>query len=57
MGIDVGWRDAERRLTLALARGSRMRAPGRRPIDVRIAGEKDVRRVSFEGKPLSIGVP
>jgi alpha-glucosidase/alpha-D-xyloside xylohydrolase len=57
MGIDVGWRDAERRLTLALARGSRVLAPGRRPIDVRIAGEKDVRRVSFEGKPLSIGLP
>ena len=57
MGIDVGWRDAERRLTLALARGSRMLAPGRRPIDVRIAGETNVRRVSFEGKPLSIGMP
>ena len=56
-GIDVGWRDAERRLTLALARGSRMLAPGRRPIDVRIAGGKGVRRVSFEGKPLSIGLP
>ena len=54
MGIDARWRDAERRLTLALASGSRMLAPTRRTIEVRIAGEKKAERIVFDGKPISL---
>jgi alpha-glucosidase/alpha-D-xyloside xylohydrolase len=53
MGIEARWRDAGRRLTLALAPGSRMLGPGRR-IEVRLAGAKPVKRVVFEGKRLEV---
>ena len=54
MGIEMAWRDSDRRLTLRLARGSRMLAPLRRQIDVRLAGSKDSKRVVFEGKPVEV---
>jgi alpha-glucosidase/alpha-D-xyloside xylohydrolase len=54
MGITMKWTDAERRLTLDLAPGSRMLAPARRPIDVRIAGTQTVRSVVFEGRGLEV---
>jgi alpha-glucosidase (family GH31 glycosyl hydrolase) len=53
MGIDMRWRDGQRRLTLQLAPGSRMLPPLQRPIDVRLAGEKASRRVVFTGKPIN----
>ena len=54
MRIEMGWRDAERRLTLRLARGSRMLPPARRTIEVRVAGERATRTVVFDGRPLEV---
>jgi alpha-glucosidase (family GH31 glycosyl hydrolase) len=54
MRIEAAWRDADRRLTLRLGRGSRMLPPVRRPIDVRIAGRGEARRVVFDGKQVDV---
>jgi alpha-glucosidase/alpha-D-xyloside xylohydrolase len=54
MGIVARWRDADRRLSLSLAPGSRMLAPARRPIEVRIAGTTTVHKVTFEGEPIDV---
>ena len=59
--IDVTWRDSDGRLTLSLARtpASGARVAGlppatRRPIEVRLAGSRDVKRIVFEGKALEV---
>ena len=57
MRIEMAWRDADRRLTLSLARGSKMRPPLKRAIEVRVAGEKGTKRISFEGKPVQVRFP
>ena len=57
MGIEMRWRDAEKRLTLQLAPGARMMPPLRREIDVRIAGDKSSRRLVFTGRPLTETLP
>jgi hypothetical protein len=54
MRIVMEWHDAERRLTLRLASGSRMREPLRRPVEVRVAGERKARSVVFDGRPLDV---
>lgn len=54
MRIAMSWTDRTRRLTLALTPGSRRRPPQKRPVDVRVAGEKTTRRVVFEGKPIEV---
>ena len=54
MRIEMTWRDRDRRLTLQLARGSRMLPPVRRPIAVRLAGSQVTKNVSFEGKPVEV---
>ena len=41
MGIELGWNDQERRLTLRLADGSRMRPPLQRKIEVQGAARKN----------------
>ena len=56
MGIEMRWQDAERRLTLQLAPGSRMLPPLRRDIDVRLAGNKDSRRIVFAGQRVTQGL-
>jgi alpha-glucosidase/alpha-D-xyloside xylohydrolase len=56
MGIVAQWRDAERRMTLSLAPGSRMLAPNRRAIEVRVAGTTTVRSVTFEGKTVDVKI-
>jgi len=56
MRIEMGWRDAERLLTLRLGRGSRMLPPVRRPIEVRVAGERATRAVVFDGRPVEVHV-
>ena len=40
MGIQIDWRDADGRLSLRLAAGSRMRPPLRRRIEARVVGTK-----------------
>ena len=54
MRIEMVWRDGDRRLTLRLAKGARMLPPERRSIEVRLAGSKDVKSVTFEGKPVEV---
>ena len=52
MGIQMTWRDAERKLTLQLASGSRMLPPERRNLTVDLAGTQ--RNVTFEGKSIEL---
>jgi alpha-glucosidase (family GH31 glycosyl hydrolase) len=52
MRIAMTWRDAERQLTLELAPGSRMLAPLKRPMQVRVAGSQVVKTILFEGRRL-----
>jgi alpha-glucosidase (family GH31 glycosyl hydrolase) len=54
MGIAMQWRDAQRRLTLQLAPGSRMLPPVKRAIDVRLAGSTATKPVVFTGQTLQI---
>jgi len=54
MRLSMTWRDRDRRLTLALAPGSRLLPPSRRPLEVRVAGETAVRSAVFEGEPLEL---
>ena len=54
MRIQMDWRDAARTLSLRLAPGSRMLEPRRRRIEVRVAGEKTVKALTFEGKSIQI---
>ena len=54
MRIEIAWRDRDRRLTLRLAEGTRMRPPSSRAIRVRIAGAQAVRDVVFQGKPTEV---
>ena len=53
MGVEMRWQDATRRLTLQLARGSRMLPSLRRTIDVRVAGARPSRRLTFTGRPIA----
>ena len=53
MRVEMVWRDADRRLTIRLATGSRMLPPSRRPIEVRLAGQPSSQQVVFEGKPVT----
>ena len=52
MGIQMTWNDTARKLHLQLASGSRMLAPERRAINVKL-GDK-TQSVAFEGKPIEI---
>jgi alpha-glucosidase (family GH31 glycosyl hydrolase) len=54
MKVAMAWNDAQHRLTLQLAPNSRMLAPEKRTIEVRIAGERTAKSVVFEGRPLAI---
>jgi alpha-glucosidase/alpha-D-xyloside xylohydrolase len=50
------WDDAARRLSIALAPGSRMLPPMSRPLRVRVAGSKQERSGVFAGQPLEVRV-
>jgi len=52
MGIQMTWNDAERKVNLRLASGSRMLPPEQRLIHVKL-GEK-TQSVAFEGKPTEV---
>jgi len=54
MGIELAWNDRARRLSLRLAKGSRMLPPLRRDIGVQIASERTTRRIVFTGKPVTV---
>jgi alpha-glucosidase/alpha-D-xyloside xylohydrolase len=57
MGMTMKWVDRDRRLTLSLTPGSKMRPPLVRDIEVRIAGSPSVRSAKFSGKPVTIEAP
>jgi len=50
MGLEIGWNDARRAVSLQLAEGSKMLPPLTRNIEIRVDGS--VREVEFRGKPL-----
>jgi alpha-glucosidase (family GH31 glycosyl hydrolase) len=52
--IQMTWDDRRRRLTLALAQGTRMLPPMQRNIEVRIIPAKTTRSVVFTGRPLTV---
>jgi len=54
MRIAMTWTDASRTFAVRLGAGSRMRAASLRPIDVRVAGSRDVRRLEFAGQPVEV---
>jgi alpha-glucosidase (family GH31 glycosyl hydrolase) len=52
MGIQMDWNDARRALTLRLAEGSRMLAPVRRKIEVKL--QETVRSTEFDGRKIEV---
>jgi alpha-glucosidase/alpha-D-xyloside xylohydrolase len=52
MGIQMSWSNESRRLSFALATGSKYF--GQRPFEVRMTGDTKVHSISFIGKPLSV---
>ena len=56
MRIEMDWRDRDRRLSLRLARWSRMLPPAKRTIEIRVAGERGTRTIVFDGRPVEIAL-
>jgi len=54
MRVAMTWRDSARTLSLRLAPGARMLPPLKRPMQVRAAGSKEIKTVTFEGKPVEV---
>jgi alpha-glucosidase (family GH31 glycosyl hydrolase) len=54
MKVELAWRDRERRLSIRLARGSRMRPPSPRRLVVRVAGSQTLSNVRFEGSAVEV---
>ena len=54
MGIAFKWADRDRRLSMTLMPGSRMRAPLVRDVVVRLAGQPATQSVKFSGRPISV---
>ena len=52
--MEMTWQDAARRLTLRLARGSRVPDAGARRFEVRVAGATATRTVEFTGRPIEL---
>ena len=53
MRVTLGWRDAERLLSVRVAEG-RMQPPLRRELAVRIAGTAAGMKIQFDGRPLNM---
>ncbi len=54
MGLSMRWLDRSRRLSLTLTPGSRMRPPLVRELEVRVAGQSEVRRIRFTGAAVRL---
>ena len=54
MRINLAWNDRQRRLSIRLAPGSKMRPPQRRNFVVRVAGETVSRDLVFDGRPHQV---
>jgi hypothetical protein len=51
-GIQMNWKDSDKKFDLALASSSRLMPPEKRTIDLQLGGV--TKRIDFAGKPLSI---
>jgi alpha-glucosidase/alpha-D-xyloside xylohydrolase len=56
MRVNLAWNNSQRRLSMRLANGSKMLAPQKRGIVMRVAGESISRNVTFDGRSLEIQV-
>jgi alpha-glucosidase (family GH31 glycosyl hydrolase) len=56
MGITFAWSDRDRRLTMMLSPGSRMRPPMIRDVEVRLAGTGRTQAVKFSGRRLTVSL-
>ncbi len=56
MRIEMSWRDSSRVLSLRLAHGSRMLPPSPRKIEARVAGERTLKTLTFDGRPTHLRV-
>jgi alpha-glucosidase/alpha-D-xyloside xylohydrolase len=56
MRVMMSWRDADRRLSLRLAPGSRMMHPVSRRIEIRVAGSTKTTPVTFSGRAITVVV-
>jgi alpha-glucosidase/alpha-D-xyloside xylohydrolase len=54
MRWDLTWNDNERRLNVRLAKGSKMRDPGKRNVVVHVSGQTQTHEVVFDGRPLQV---
>jgi hypothetical protein len=54
MRVNIAWNDKQRRLAMRLANGSKMLAPMKRSIVVRVAGDTAARDVMFGGRSLEV---
>ena len=54
--LAMRWDDAGKRFTIALSPGPRATAFERRALEIRLAGERRVHRVAFDGKPLRVNL-
>jgi alpha-glucosidase (family GH31 glycosyl hydrolase) len=54
MRVNIAWNDKQRRLSLRLANGSKMLAPMKRNIVVRVAGETVSHELVFEGRATDV---
>jgi alpha-glucosidase/alpha-D-xyloside xylohydrolase len=54
MKLQMNWTDANRRLRLQIASGSRMLPPNHRPLEVRLAGQAKVQQRVFDGRSIEI---
>jgi alpha-glucosidase (family GH31 glycosyl hydrolase) len=54
MRVNLAWNDRQRRLSVRLAPGSKMRPPLRRNLSVRMVGQEAARDVVFDGRPLQV---
>jgi hypothetical protein len=52
MRMIMSWSDADRRISLALAPGSRLQAPMPRDIEIRVVGTRGMRLIVFRGDPV-----
>jgi alpha-glucosidase (family GH31 glycosyl hydrolase) len=52
--VEMAWEDAERKLTLRPAPGSKFPPASIRSFEVRVAGETKTKRLVFEWKPLEV---
>ena len=56
MGLEMRWSDRTGRLSVSLARGSRMVPPTPRELQVRLAGSTAIQTIQFDGRPQSVSL-